>query len=85
MGWGWGRGGRKDLQVSSMVFLLSEAYTEPPCLTTQGQPATLFSAAQPALEVQARIPGPRLSIGCGDKDDGRPTGLSVLCALGMPC
>lgn len=70
-GWGvggWWGGGRKDLQVSSMVFLLSEAYTEPPCLITQNQPATFFSAALPALEVQVRIPGPQLSIGCGDND-----------------
>lgn len=63
-----GGGGRKSLQVSSMVFLLSEAYTEPPCLIPQDQPATFFSAALSALEVQVRILGPQLSIGCGDND-----------------
>lgn len=82
-GGGWGRwgGGRKDLQVSSMVFLLSEAYTEPPCLITLDQSATFFSAALPALEVQVRILGPQLSTGCGDKDGRVMKTIRAFCAV----
>lgn len=69
-----GTGGKvgRTCRQSSMVFLLSEAYTEPPesMLDHTGLPGRLHSVAVPALEAQVRTPGLQLSMS-RDDNDGR--------------